>query len=402
VKGCFSVVTVLIGMAAMMAGCVPAPAISTAVPTAAPTSSPVSIGMLVRDLDVVEHGPSADEMVPVEDSVSLNPGDSLRVTKGGEGVLDFGGFLQLRVFNDTQLNEIVIESAANTPPIARLLLERGGFTGELVKEGSKAIFQTPGGAEITVLGTTFFIVYDPKDGTTTLGNFEGSLGVISNGKLASLNAGHFLKVPAGEPPGPEQPLLIDREAFDTAARELKSPIEVVDTLLVVGPTATSLPATAVISPSPTTAPSDTASPTFTSTASATPVPPTPTNTPLACPPVITVDQPAFCREGPGTNYRVITGFEPQTTLRVDGQSPFKPLWWWVEIPTGGHCWISDAVVTIAGDTSASCVSIIKPPPTYTPTFTPTLTPRPPTKTPTPTIAPDPIPLKPLPTPSPGA
>lgn len=372
-------IPVVIAMVAGVAACRPDTGPETQ------TTGTVSIGALIRELDVVEHGPSPDQMVPVEDSVTLNPGDSLRITQGGEGLLDFGGFLSLRVFNDTQLNEIIIESAANAPLIARLALERGGFTGNLIQQGSKAVFQTPGGAEITVLGTTFFIVYDATNGTTTVGNFDGSVGVISGGQIVSLNPGHFFGIPAGQPPGPEQAIPITLDQFNSAARELASPIEVVNTLLIEGQPPT-IPASSVVVPTPTPPPAQTtiASPTLTHTPSVTPAPPTATNTQLACPPTITVDQPAFCREGPGTNYNAITGFEAETSLRVDGQSPFSPLWWWVEIPTGGHCWISDAVVTIEGDTDTSCVGVINPPPTYTPTSTPTetSTPKPPTDTPT--------------------
>ena len=360
----FFLIAVLIVMAAITAACRPAvgPEVGTAVP--------VSIGEISRELDVVEHGPNAEELNRVEEPVTLNPGDSLRITQGGEALLDFGSFLRLRLFNDTQLSKIIAESAADTPLIARLVLERGGFTGNLTKAGKEARFQTPGGAEILVLGTTFFVVYDPKNGTTTVGNFDGVVGAVSGGQSESLSPGHFFSMPAGAPPGPEQPIPITLAEFNAAARELQSPIEVVDTLLNGTPTPT---LSVTLSPSPTASQTQSATPTFTVTPSHTPVPLTPTNTPLACPPLITVLEPANCREGPGTNYDAITAFQPGISLTADGQSPFTPLWWWAEIPTGGHCWISDAVVAIEGDTSTSCVEIVAPPPTYTPTIPPSPT-----------------------------
>lgn len=209
-------------------------------PSPIPTEMPVSIGELIRELDVVEHGPSPNQLIPVTNNITLISGDSLRITEGGEGVLDFGGILKLRLFNDTHLNQIVSESAPGSPWISRLVLERGGFTGLLIAEGSSAVFETPGGAQITVLGTTFFVVYDPGDGTTTVGNFEGIVQVVSGGQSELLSPGHFFVIPAGEPPGPELPIPISVEEFNAAARELRSPIIAVD-LLIATPTATPTP-----------------------------------------------------------------------------------------------------------------------------------------------------------------
>lgn len=112
----------------------------------------------------------------------------------------------------------------------------------------------------------------------------------------------------------------------------------------------------------------TAVPTVTPTRSATPTP-TISVTPELEKPAGTLDQNAFCRTGPGTVYPAATAYEAGTELVIEGQSEFEPRWWWVVVPsTGGHCWISDALLTVTGP--AAGVPEIEAPPTPTPTKTP--------------------------------
>ena len=116
------------------------------------------------------------------------------------------------------------------------------------------------------------------------------------------------------------------------------------------------------------------------TPTATPAPtrtPTPTIsvTPTLQGPTGELDQNAFCRTGPGTVYPPATAYEAGTTLVIDGQNNFDPRWWRVVVPsTGGHCWISDSLLSTTG--------AVEEVPEYQAPPTPTPTPVPPTVTPT--------------------
>jgi len=58
-------------------------------------------------------------------------------------------------------------------------------------------------------------------------------------------------------------------------------------------------------------------------------------------PIATFVQNANCRKGPGTTYDVVTSFLEGETVRIVGRNPnFNNTWWYVEIPSGGNCWVS--------------------------------------------------------------
>ncbi len=124
---------------------------------------------------------------------------------------------------------------------------------------------------------------------------------------------------------------------------------------VVPPTAAS--AAATVTPHPAAGSPTPASP----AASASPSSP---STPTLGPPMVLVLQQANCRAGPGLVYDVIGYLHPGDTSPIDGRNA-ESTWWWVQQVMGwGHCWVSDAVVEVSGDTSG--VPILTPPPTPTP------------------------------------
>lgn len=119
-------------------------------------------------------------------------------------------------------------------------------------------------------------------------------------------------------------------------------------------------------------PEDTISPTLT---------PTETPPPTSGPPMVTSNQDANCRNGPGEVYAVIGYLLNGQSSTIVGRN-LETTWWVIQrMDGGGTCWIWDGVVTISGDTHA--VPVVEPPPTPTPT--PTLTP-----TPEPLAAPEPL------------
>jgi hypothetical protein len=71
-----------------------------------------------------------------------------------------------------------------------------------------------------------------------------------------------------------------------------------------------------------------------------------TDTPQAPTPIIlTFIKNAFCRKGPGSLYRDISGFKQGDTAQADGRNDTNPRWWWVQIPNNTeHCWVSYVTV----------------------------------------------------------
>ena len=304
--------------------------------------------------------------------------DSLRLFNGGEGLLDFGSDLRLRLFNDTEVGGIRTANDPGSPLDVKMTLFAGGFSGKLFREGSKAVFETPNDARIHIFATTFIIAYDRNTRETLIVNFEGDVWVESAGsQLISIRSGEIYQVQAGEEPVLWGEVPWTPGEYEEQARDYQSALIPFGSVIPITgqtatepstdlPTATHTPTTLLIE-TPIREPSDTITPPPSRT-------PTPTKTQVLCPPVITVVKNAFCREGPSQVYREIDSFVVGEILQVEGRNS-NDTWWWVKKHTRGNCWISDVTVALAGD--SSCLPNIKPPPTYTPTPT-----KPPTKTPT--------------------
>jgi hypothetical protein len=197
-------------------------------PSATATASPTldtRVGQVSRELDVVQRGQDPDSLQQVTGSSDLFAGDILSILEGGEGLLDFGSGLRLRLFNDTQLG-IVAASAPGTPLDVRLFLEDGGFTGQVTEPGGQVTFNTPNNAEITVLGTIFLVAYDSQTGMTTVANFEGQVAVSSLAGEMDLPNAHFTLVypDPDRLPDPPRPLSVEVELYEQLARRLGSPL----------------------------------------------------------------------------------------------------------------------------------------------------------------------------------
>lgn len=197
--------------------------------TATDTEEPAQLGLLGsvrRETDTVEHGISADALEQVIDEANFLAGDVLRVRDGGEGLLDFADGMLLRLFNDTEMNVVAVESDPGSPIDVRMFLEEGGFTGKLTAEGGHALFETPGGAEITVLGTEFFVVYDSANQLTVVGNFNGQVEVSGAGSSIILMDNHFVEVVDGQAPGPQIPFSLNMPDLEERARDRQSAVNV--------------------------------------------------------------------------------------------------------------------------------------------------------------------------------
>ncbi len=139
----------------------------------------------------------------------------------------------------------------------------------------------------------------------------------------------------------------------------------------------------------------TSTPTYSNTPSPTV---TPTHTPTLAPPMATGDLDAYCRFGPGTVYDVIGYMLEGEVASIGGRSA-ETTWWQIENPDRlGHCWVSDVVVMVIGDTSE--VPVVAAPPTPTPPPPPPPPPGPPPPPPPPSGPPPPPPPPPYPPPPP--
>jgi hypothetical protein len=210
---------------------VPVPTDTIAVPVTPVTEVP-PIGSVTREQDVVEKGALEVMLEVLIGTHPLFNGESLRVSNGGEGLLDFGNNVELRLFNDSLLGHIRLESAPGTPLDIRMFLESGGFTGVVTETGGKVVVETPNGAEIIVLGTEFFIIHDPERSLTAAGNFSGEMDMATPDDLRSIPIGSFRWVGADQRISPAlsfPPELDQIIIFENQARNQNSPLVAFDT-----------------------------------------------------------------------------------------------------------------------------------------------------------------------------
>jgi hypothetical protein len=184
------------------------------------------IGAIFRELDVVQRGKEAGALQQVNESSDLFEGDVLRILEGGEGLLDFGSGLRLRMFNNSQIG-VIAASAPGAPLDVRLFLEDGGFTGQVTETGGQVRINTPNNAQIFIYGTTFLVAYNPQTEVTTVANFEGRVEAASTAGQIDLPAATFTLVhpDPGRPPDPPRPFSIEVDEYNQAARRLQSPLE---------------------------------------------------------------------------------------------------------------------------------------------------------------------------------
>ncbi len=196
-------------------------------PTPRPTDS--SIGTIERVTDTVHQNQNQ-----VTGTKNLVQNDSLRLFNGGESLLNFGSDMVLRLFNDTQLGTVRTSNAAGTPLVVKMTLFAGGFTGQTFKPGASPTFNTPNNAQINVFGTSFFIVYDPDQGLTTAGNFDGGMEIQAGGSgPVPIPPGFLRQAQGNNQPSPEVPIPFSMTEFEDMARQFQSPVAVVNEAVVV-------------------------------------------------------------------------------------------------------------------------------------------------------------------------
>jgi hypothetical protein len=327
----------------------------------------VPIGLIQRQVDIVEHGSGGVQYLSVlAEQAELFANDAVRVSGGGEALLNFGDALRLTLFNDSQLG-ISLEPAPDTPPIVQFYLFYGGFLGNKQPNAGEPVqVTTPAGAEITVTGTQFFVTYDPNSGETVAGNFDGSVELDMASGSQSLSRGHYVMISSSGEASSERPFFQTAEDFANAARSMRSIHSAVDALLLT-PTPTS---TGQLPPSST--------PT-----------PTVTDTPGAAAARAVYVLQANCRQGPNLAWEAVTAFQAGVEVAVTGRTADNG-WYRIQV-NRITCWSAASVLRVENGHLAPIIDVPPPPtPTWTPTTPLTDTPSPtpsPTATPTLTMTP---------------
>lgn len=133
-----------------------------------------AVGQITKEHSLVRAGPSSS-MEEVANSRDLENNDAVNVSEGGKAQLDFDGGISFRLFNDSSVGGIKAELDPNTPPRLSWKLIRGGGVGQVVEEGSELTISVSTGTNFTILGTSFFVVFDDDSEYLTIGKIEGEI-----------------------------------------------------------------------------------------------------------------------------------------------------------------------------------------------------------------------------------
>ncbi len=195
--------------------------------------TPIPAGSSIGTIELVTNSVHQNQ-VQVTGTNNLVQNDSVRLFNGGEGLLNFGSDMILRLFNDTQLGGVRTSNAPGTPLVVKMTLLAGGFAGRTYKPGARPTFNTPNNAQINVFGTSFFIVYDPDQDLTTAGNFDGGMEMQAGGSSpVPIPPGSLRQAQGNNQPSPEVPIPFSRTEFEDMARQFQSPVAVVNEAVVV-------------------------------------------------------------------------------------------------------------------------------------------------------------------------
>jgi hypothetical protein len=350
---------------------------STPTPTQAaitPTTVDQSIGTISTVQTRVQAGP-LDNLSNVSISQVLYSHDAVHVTEGGIALLNFLDQVALKLFNDTTVGGVSAEVLETTNRRLHMKLERGGLSGQVVKGSNSGgvDFEIANGVHIYIVGTSFYVTYDPTTDIVSIGNFDGIIGYYLPGQTPQmLPAGSLVDIlPGGTIQLFNMPF--DIKAFDMAAQTFNSPIQGLKSLRGL-PVASTAPVSAV-TPTPTLA-----------AGAVIYVPPASTVTRI--PPPVPCYHPAgwvtYIVQSGETLYQVGLKFGATTIALQNGNCMGRSLL----IYTGQVLYVPNMPPTILNvvltpDTPQPGVTLI---PTDVPTIEPTPTPPTPSLTPTPVDA----------------
>ncbi len=191
----------------LMVACSPAPA--PVHPAAPPTVDPTDSDAVLeaRISDVFYRPPGTIEIL-VNQGVRRNAkqGDGVNVNTGGEALLSFRDYLQVRIFRDSNLN-IDSQIDPNAPPVAVVRLQSGttfNTASSQALAGQRVQVATEW-ATIVATGTEFLVHYELKSQQTWVVVKTGTVQVTASGVTVIVQARWQTWVQPRLPPEPPVP-----------------------------------------------------------------------------------------------------------------------------------------------------------------------------------------------------
>ena len=248
-------------------------------PTAVPT-----IGRVNRIQGSVRAGPES-ALQNVDPEREMNNNDAIHIKDNGKANLNFGYGLEFTLYNDTTSEGTRVDTTETALQVTTRLSE-GGLNGYNPPESRTEVY-LPNEAKIVILGTHYFITYDPQTDIAWTYNLDGTLQyVLPGGQVQDLAPRSLVEFDSNGVRAIYENLTFSTDDFDRFATQYNSPIQGVQELLNGLPTETpsSTPTftptnTPTVTYTPTDTPTSTATPTMTFTPSITPTD-TPTSEPV--------------------------------------------------------------------------------------------------------------------------
>ena len=164
-------------------------------PGSTPTPDP-SIGQIEKIKGGVQAGPET-ALANVEPRLPVYNNDMVHVFDKGKANLDFGYGLTFTLYNDTVGGGTKV-SQAGTSRQAALKLSQGGLKGHN-PAGDKTTVALPNNVNVLILGTSYFITYDPVADTVWVFNFDGTVEYqLPGGETQPLSAGTLVEITGGQ------------------------------------------------------------------------------------------------------------------------------------------------------------------------------------------------------------
>jgi hypothetical protein len=220
--------TFLVLFSPVLTGCTKSPTNTpfTSQPTSSyiPTTTPATsakipekltvISLVGGSVQVLKAGNS--EWVIVEAGVTLEAGDKVKTNAGGNSSIIFfeGSVIDLQ--NDTVISIVELGINENQSTAIRLKQEIGRTISRVKKladADDRYEIETPA-AVASVRGSSMYVQVD-DEGLTIVGNIEGLVAVISEGKEVNLPADTHSRIIPGEAPGIPEPEAIPPTATTT-------------------------------------------------------------------------------------------------------------------------------------------------------------------------------------------
>jgi len=245
---------VIVSIVLLSAACRP---VSTPTPPVAPSITPLpgSIGRISPEEEEVAVG-SGNNLALITQPADFFNNNTVRVTNGGVAKLDFfGNQISIRVFNDTSIDDVKVDTTDTNNFFLRMKLVFGGLSGEVTKNGRPAQVELTNGVNIYILGTQFLVLYDPVASTTYIGNFDGTIAYSLPGRSVQFTQAGQLYEVSSNFEIKQSPLTFTRADIDNLTSNRRSTL--LDTLKDFSqptptPTPTLFPtSTPTITPTPT-------------------------------------------------------------------------------------------------------------------------------------------------------